>query len=87
MWHAHIRDLEPGVIPMYARVSTYAAPVDRLEEVAADFDKVQDAVSSLDGFQGAYLLVDRSSGKALTVTLWSSQDTLRASVERANQLR
>ncbi|WP_117210562.1 hypothetical protein [Allorhizocola rhizosphaerae] len=72
---------------MYARVSSYTAPVSRLDEMAADFEKVQDAVSSMDGFQGAYLLIDRASGKAKTVTLWSSAETLRASVERANQLR
>ena len=45
------------------------------------------ACAALKGFQGAYLLVDRATGKALTMTLWSSEETADASAERAKQMR
>jgi hypothetical protein len=32
-------------------------------------------------------LVDRGSGKALTMTLWESEEAMRASEEEANQFR
>ena len=44
-------------------------------------------VQEVDGFEGVYFLVDRQSGKALTITLWESEETLRASEEEANRLR
>ncbi len=33
------------------------------------------------------MLVDRGTGKALTITLWSSEDAVQASAERASQMR
>ena len=47
----------------------------------------EQALREMSGFECAYLLVDRESGKALTITLWESEDALRESEERANQLR
>lgn len=44
-------------------------------------------VRQLDGAKSAYLLLDRRSGKALTITLWESEEALRASEEAANKLR
>jgi heme-degrading monooxygenase HmoA len=40
----------------------------------------------LDGFQGVYFLVDRQSGKHLTITLWESEEAMRASEQAANRL-
>jgi hypothetical protein len=37
--------------------------------------------------RGVYFLVDRQSGKALSITLWESEESMRASEEEANQLR
>ena len=37
--------------------------------------------------RGVYLLVDRQSGKVLTITLWESEEALRASEEETTQLR
>jgi hypothetical protein len=36
---------------------------------------------------GVIALVDRDSGKSITITLWESEDALRASEERADTLR
>lgn len=72
---------------MYARVSTYAGTADKLDDFLRSLQGNEDAVRQIDGFEGAYLLVDRSSGRALTITLWSSEDAARASTERANEIR
>jgi hypothetical protein len=46
-----------------------------------------DAVQQLDRNQGLMLLIDRDSGKAISLTLWDSEDSLRSSSEQANTLR
>jgi heme-degrading monooxygenase HmoA len=69
---------------MHARVSTYAGASD---ELVAGFDRATGPVQEIDGFAGAYFLVDRDGNKAMSITLWDSDEALQASVERANQLR
>jgi heme-degrading monooxygenase HmoA len=69
---------------MHARVSSYEGDVDRLIE---GFQRQADLVRRLDGFARAYLFVDRSGGRAMTVTLWDSEEALAASASRAAQLR
>jgi heme-degrading monooxygenase HmoA len=69
---------------MHARVSSYQGDVDRLVE---GFRRQTDLVRRLDGFARAYLFVDRSVGRAVTVTLWDSEEALDASASRAAQLR
>ncbi len=71
----------------YARVSTYEFPADRVAEAGPAF---QDGVRNLQGIEGiteALFLLDRSSGKAMTITIWESEDTLRASEQQADQIR
>jgi heme-degrading monooxygenase HmoA len=72
---------------MFARVSSYQFAADQADQAVQAFNTVMHPVRQLDGAKGAYLLVDRSSGKALTVTLWESEEALRASEEAANKLR
>lgn len=72
---------------MQARVSTYAGTPEQTKEAIQNFEGLTDALRSLDGFEGAYLLVDRGTGKALSVTLWTSEDAARASAEKAKQMR
>jgi heme-degrading monooxygenase HmoA len=69
---------------VHARVSTYAGDVDRLIE---GFGRQTDLVRRLDGFAHAYLFVDRGSGRAMTVTLWDSEEALEDSAARAAHLR
>jgi len=40
-----------------------------------------------DGGEGAILLIDRENGKAIGMTLWPDEATMRASEEDANRLR
>ena len=73
---------------MFARVSTYQgdpAQIDQGLNYASE--NILPRVKQVDGFEGVYYLVDRQSGKALTITLWESEEALRASEEEANRLR
>ena len=73
---------------MYARVSTYQGPPDQIDEgVRYAQENILPRVQEVDGFEGVYFLVDRQSGKALTITLWESEEALRGSEEEANRLR
>lgn len=44
-------------------------------------------MESVDGFLGACMLFDRETGTGLGLTFWSSEETLQASEEVANQER
>jgi heme-degrading monooxygenase HmoA len=70
---------------MHARVSTYRGSdadttLDGFKGVARELEQV-------DGFSHAYFMVDRASGKALSITLWETEDALNASVAIANDMR
>jgi heme-degrading monooxygenase HmoA len=70
---------------MFARVSTY-----RMEDpgkLVEGFEGVTNPLEGMAGFAGAYFLVDRDGGRALSITLWESEETLDAGAEKANELR
>lgn len=72
---------------MHARVSTYAGAAEHLDDGIRNFEGSADALRELDGFEGAYMLVDRANGRAITITLWSNEDAVAASTERADEVR
>jgi heme-degrading monooxygenase HmoA len=73
---------------MFASVSTYQGPPDQIDEgVRYAQENIMPTLQEVEGFEGIYLLVDRQSGKVLTITLWESEEAMRASEEEANQLR
>ncbi len=72
---------------MRARVSTYSGTPEQAEEGVRNFEGLTDPLRSLDGFEGAYLLLDRGTGKALTITLWTTEEAEQASAEQAKQMR
>jgi heme-degrading monooxygenase HmoA len=70
---------------MHARVSTYqASDPDGLVD---GFRSVTDSLEGIDGFSHAYFMVDAASGKAMSITIWDSEDALNASAHKANELR
>lgn len=73
---------------MFARVSTYRGDPAQIDEGLehARKDKVP-GVQQLDGCKGLCYLVARESGKARSITLWETEEALRASEEAANRLR
>jgi heme-degrading monooxygenase HmoA len=72
---------------MFARVSSYQLQTDQADQAVQAFTTAIDPLRQLDGAKGAYLLLDRSSGKALTITLWESEEAMGASEEGATKLR
>ena len=75
---------------MHARVSTYSSatidPADA-ERLVEEFRSVIAPLEEMDGFSHAYFLVDRASGKAMSITIWESEDALVASSAKADEIR
>jgi heme-degrading monooxygenase HmoA len=73
---------------VFARVSTFTGASDEIDEAIRQIrENVLPSVEQLDGYKGAYFLVDRQNGKSLSMTLWESEEAMRASEETANSLR
>ncbi len=72
---------------MYARVSFYDMAGATRDDAVRAFEGARSAVEQMAGNEGGTLLVSADGGKALTITLWESEDALRASEEQANQAR
>jgi heme-degrading monooxygenase HmoA len=70
---------------MFARVSTYSA--EDADKVVQGFESVREPLERMEGFSHAYFMVDRAGGKALSITVWDSEDALNASVAKADELR
>jgi hypothetical protein len=75
-----------GVV-MHARVTTISGSPEQAEQGIANFrDNVIPTIKEMGG-NGGVLLIDRASGKAMAITLWEDEAAMRASEERANELR
>ena len=75
---------------MFARIAAYAAEPSpyRIEQgIRRAREKALPRVRQMDGYKGAYFFVDRQSGKVISITLWESEEALRASEEMARTLR
>ena len=73
---------------MFARVTTYEGPPDKLDEaLRVAREKVIPGAEKLEGFEGAYLLVDRKTGKSMSISLWRSEKDVHASEEAGSRLR
>jgi heme-degrading monooxygenase HmoA len=72
----------------YARVTRAQMPPDNLGALLSWIDGTMLPVAEeLGGFQGAYILVERQTGKAIAITVWESEEHLRANEAQMNQLR
>lgn len=72
---------------MWARVSRYTVPSDRIEEDVRGAEATGQRISEYPGPQGLYYLVDRKNGKTMAVTLWGNEEDMRASEDFATSLR
>jgi heme-degrading monooxygenase HmoA len=72
---------------MFARVSSYQFAPDQADQGAQAFDRTTASLRQMEGIRSAYFLLDRVSGKALTITLWESEQAMTASEEAANRIR
>jgi len=62
------------------------SPEQAEQGIASFRDNTLPAVKEMGG-RGGVLLIDRESGKAMAITLWEDEAAMRASEERANELR
>ncbi len=73
---------------MFARSTTIQAQPSSIDDgIAFVRDEVMPALQAMDGYVGLSLLVDRDSGQCIATSAWGTEDTLRASTERAAPLR
>jgi serine phosphatase RsbU (regulator of sigma subunit) len=49
--------------------------------------RAQEVLSQMDGYKGAYAFMDRKSGKAITITLWESEQAMQRTEEALRPLR
>jgi heme-degrading monooxygenase HmoA len=73
---------------MFARVSRFEGSPERMDEALRHVqEQVLPQLKRQDGSKGLIALGDRQSGTVLGVTLWESEEAMRASEEEANRLR
>jgi heme-degrading monooxygenase HmoA len=73
---------------MFARVNILQGPPDRVEDGIRDVrERVIPAAKQMEGYRGILLLVDRSTGKAMGITLWETEEARKASEEAADRIR
>ena len=72
---------------MHARTSIWTGTPEALDKWDAGIDSVRPFVVSLEGNAGAFFFIDRSGGRALTLTLWNSEEAAIASDAFAEQSR
>jgi heme-degrading monooxygenase HmoA len=84
MWHAAWR----GKGAMFGRVTTMHGPPDRADEfVPSLHQQVLPEARRMEGFMGLIGLLDPATGKGMTISLWESEEAMRASEEAAQRLR
>jgi hypothetical protein len=73
---------------MHARVTTLEGPPDKIDDATRHVrEQVLPQSQQLDGFKGFVALGDPHSGKLLGVSLWESEELMRASEEAADRMR
>ena len=73
---------------MYARVTHFRGEGDDLDRgIAAYREQVLPYICDVTGFRGHTILVDREAGRALSITLWVSEDALRDYEATAEKFR
>ncbi len=72
---------------MYARVSFYEMGNASRDDAVRAFEQATGPVEEMEGNEGGMLLVSPSGDKAITVTLWESEQALRNTEAQANRVR
>lgn len=73
---------------MWARVSRFEISPDQIDaDIRDSTQTVRELLNRTSGSEGAFYLVDRANGRTMSVTLWDSEESLRASEQAATQVR
>ncbi len=72
---------------MYARVSNYETPLQRLDDAVQAFEHVVNEIRESPGLHAAYVLMDKVTGRTVTISLWDNRQSMEASRVDASILR
>ncbi|HEX9695311.1 MAG TPA: hypothetical protein VGB64_03245 [Actinomycetota bacterium] len=73
---------------MFARVSIFNAAPEGLEKsLRIAQESVLPPLRGVEGSTGVIMLGDRQTGRSIGITLWQSEEAMRASEETATRLR
>jgi hypothetical protein len=73
---------------MYARHVTVHGSPDKMDEgIRSLRERVLPALRDCAGFKGQLLLVDRDKGEAIGISLWDTEENMRASEEKVQAAR
>ncbi|MBA3728072.1 MAG: hypothetical protein H0W94_02490 [Actinobacteria bacterium] len=73
---------------MYARHVVIHGSPDKIDDgIRSVREKVLPALRECAGFKGQLLLVDRNSGEAIGISLWDTEENMRASEEKVRATR
>jgi heme-degrading monooxygenase HmoA len=75
---------------MFARIATYTtqpSPYEIEQGIRRAREKALPRMSQLEGYEGTYFFVDRQRGKAISISLWESEEAMHRSEEVARTLR
>src|SRR5215218_8871408 len=73
---------------MHARIGRISFSPDKADEVTSHVNEnVVPKYNDTDGFKGFTLMIDRSSGQAIGISFWESEDAMRATDDLGDQAR
>ena len=72
---------------MYARVGSYDMGSASRDDAVRSFEGTQSRIEQAEGIRGGLMLISTDGDEALTITLWESEEALRASEQLAQQAR
>jgi len=72
---------------MFARVTVYELPGDRMDEAVESFRSAFDRIKTLDGFSDGYFLVCADEDRATAFTLWETHAAMAGSRVTASRVR
>jgi heme-degrading monooxygenase HmoA len=76
------------VVHVFARVSTFQGSPEVIDESTRHAREVVLPVAQqMSGFKGLLALADRATGREIAITMWESEEALRASEEAADRIR
>jgi len=64
---------------MYARAVTIQLQLDKIAEAGAIMEEVAETLQGQAGFHEATMLADRATGQGQIITLWETEEDMRAS--------
>ena len=72
---------------MFARVSVYEVPGERMHEAVQSFAAALEEISECEGFHEGFFFASADDDRATTITLWTTRAAMETSAVTASRLR